>query len=168
MNTAVKQALAIDPNRLDDMLVAQPQLFYEYAEAYSLAVSDRDMLKDKLARTYAETDARLREEAARADEKITEKAIEASVKVDEDYKQVAEQYREACKEADLLAAAKEAFAQRAWVLKELASLYISGYYSTDAVRGNRDSQDVALEGIRKRQSEKRQQLRDSRRERVKC
>ena len=150
--------IAIDRNDLDTELVKQPSLFLEVAQEYAQAISVRDSLKEAIDVARARVELRIRREAAEEDRKITEAGVKAEVELDKTYRRAVEAWLTAKEAADQLAAAKEAFAQRAFVLKDLCGLYVAGYFSTTSVRG-RDATDVQQENYENRRKEMARQRR---------
>jgi GDP-D-mannose dehydratase len=150
--------IAIDRNDLDTELVKQPSLFLEVAQEYAQAISVRDSLKEAIDVARARVELRIRREAAEEDRKITEAGVKAEVELDKTYRRAMEAWLTAKEAADQLAAAKEAFAQRAFVLKDLCGLYVAGYFSTTSVRG-RDATDVQQENYENRRKEMARQRR---------
>lgn len=139
--------LVIDRNALDTMLVEQPSLFHRYADAHATAVSQRDYLKEQLAQLYAKLDARIRRDNSGS--RITEKFIESEIAIDPDYVAATDELLQAKQSALQMEAAKEAFGQRGWVLRDLTALYIAGYWSQNSV-GSRAVTDVAVDERRRR------------------
>lgn len=146
-----KLELAIDKHNLDSALVEQPELYQVVAEEHVLAVSRRDELKDDLKRVEGELQIRIRKEAAEIKAKATEKSILSEVETHTEYIAAREAFLNACKEADLWQAMKESFIQRSYVLKDLTSLYISGYYAQTSVagEGSRKVQEDQIQNHRK-------------------
>jgi len=128
--------LKIDRNALDDALVRQPSLFLSVSQGYVEAVSERDEAKEDIAVTKAEVSLDVRTKLDAEGSKSTEAIVTAMVEIDKRYRTVMKIYLEAKKEADRLLAMKEAFQQRAYVLKDLATLYVAGYYGDSVVRGS--------------------------------
>lgn len=147
MNAA--KLLKIDKDALDDELVKQPGMFLRVAEEYARAVSARDGLKEAVdvVRAKSELDVRRRLEEDGA--KVTESIVKATLELEKSYRRAVDAFLAAKEVADLAAAAKDAFAQRAYVLKDLCSLYVAGYFSTSAVKGP-DAREVDEEGYQER------------------
>jgi hypothetical protein len=139
--------IKIDRDDLDGELVRQPSLFLEVAQDYAQAVSVRDGLKEALESTRASVDLRIRKQVAEMDRKVTEATIKAEVETERVYAKAVRAYLTAKEAADQLLAVREAFGQRAFVLKDLCVLWVAGYYSTSAVKGKDPAsvQDAAYE-----------------------
>lgn len=151
------EQLKIDRFRLDDMLVEQPQVYWEVANAYALAVSRRDELKERSVFVMATVSNRIRTES---EKKPPEAAIAHMIELDEEYTAARGAYLKAKTTADELIALKGAYEQRAHMLRDLAQLYIAGYFSDDSVRRQQAASDQTATSVaRKRISTKRQALR---------
>lgn len=130
----LREALTINRDRLDDELIRQPQRFYEAGEAYARAVDSREAAKDKLKLVSADLYLRLRRKLSDK-EKPTEAMVNAHVESDDEHMAAKAQLAQATAAAEQAQALKEAFSQRAWMLRELCALYVSGYYSKGSVEG---------------------------------
>ena len=133
--------IKIDQNALNDELVAQPELFLAASRAYVEAVSERDAAKSELDVARAAADFRVRTAREAAGEKSTETIIASAVELDKKYRAAVERHLAAKKAAAEAEVVKESFGQRGYVLKDLAALYIAGYYATSSVSGP-DSREV--------------------------
>lgn len=152
--------LKIDRNALDDALVAQPGLYDKVATDWAEALSKRDQQKKDLESTRARIELKIRRKLEEAGDKVTEATVKSMVDRDEVYREAINEYLESCKEADILLGHKEAFAQRAFVLKDLCQLFIGGYFSTSSVNGG-----AASEVSKQRYEKNRQVIAKARRER---
>src|ERR1035437_8985262 len=130
-----KRALKIDKDALDEALMRQPQLFDDVAQEHAEAISERDALKEAVdvAKARAELSVRLKLE--KLGEKVTEPLVKTRTELHPDYRQAVKDYLQAKKASDILQAHKEAFQQRSYVLKDLAALYVAGYFSVNSVKG---------------------------------
>ncbi|MFH1741093.1 MAG: hypothetical protein ABIH23_18995 [bacterium] len=133
--------IKIDQNALNDELVVQPELFLVASRSYVDAVSERDAAKSNLDVARAAADFRVRAAREAAGEKSTETIIASAVELDKKYRVAVERHLAAKKAAAEAEAVKESFGQRGYVLKDLAALYIAGYYATSSVSGP-DSREV--------------------------
>ena len=146
--------LKIDPNRLDDVCIQQSVIFDEVAERHAYAVSDRDSLKDELAKTTSKIAGELRANAAQTGDKITEKAIESKVHLDKRHIQANEDYLEAKLDADLWGIKKDATLQRSSMIKRMCELLISGYYQASTIKGTETAgKDLDTKETKKKLSE---------------
>lgn len=131
----MQEWLKIDRDQLDEELIRQPEMFFRVSRELADAINDRDTIKDALNRIEAKLSDQIREEKRTAEEKFTVGEIADAVKRHEKYRSKQEAYRIASQKVDLIAALKEAFAQRSYVLKELASLWVSNYFQETSARG---------------------------------
>jgi hypothetical protein len=131
----LKNSLAIDPDNLDECLVAQPGLFYHVAEQVSIANSRRDAIKLDLEVATAECDKQVREAAAQAEEKVTEPGIQNRLRTMPRIKNLSREYLEARTKAETLLALKEAYLQRSFMLRELVALSLSQATNVGLERG---------------------------------
>ena len=146
--------LLIDQHNLDSELVHQPTLYNEVAKALAHAESRRDQLSEKLkvvdAHLYTDWKTEL-EEAAGDGKRITDTAIANAIQQDSNHEKARSKYLSAKEEAAVLLAMKEAFYQRSYMLRDLASLFTTQYYERDVVHGgSKESKDI----VYKRNKEK--------------
>ena len=125
----LKTALFIDKNDLDEELIRQPSLFWNVGNLLTLAVSQRDGCKNQIEEATAELDSQFRRQAQEAEEKITETAIRSKIEASVLMQKLKTNYLALKLEADQLQVLREAFTQRAYVLKDLVSLYVAGYFA---------------------------------------
>lgn len=133
----LKKSLPIDKFALDDELTQQPSLFQSVAEAYVEAAADRDRLKEELAVIDAQLDSEARFE--QGDLKYTEQIIKNAVQTDIRHRGAFERYLKARIKAEELGALKESFAQRAYLIRDLIQLHITGYFHETSVKGGEDA-----------------------------
>lgn len=145
-----EQALVIDKNDLDNAIMQQPETFYRVALEYAQARDEVEALKDEVDRTDSNLSLRFREEAEAKNEKTTEGRIASMVITDQDHVEVVERYRAAKLQAERLGALKDAFNQRAGMLRELTNLYVSSYYTNDSLAGPANKQrEMAVDKAKK-------------------
>lgn len=123
------EQLAIDKFNLDGCIERQAGLFNEIAVSLAEAISQRDFLKKDYEDVQAEVAAEVRHEAKQDSRKMTDKAVTECVAEDKDVKQAHTDFLDAKRSVDLWAALKESFMQRSYMIKELAQLYIAGYFA---------------------------------------
>tara|TARA_R110000803_G_scaffold210841_2_gene284354 strand:- start:910 stop:1500 length:591 start_codon:yes stop_codon:yes gene_type:complete len=152
--------LIINKHGLDDELINQPILFIEVATLAADASAMRDYAKEALSMKDAELSAKHRKLAEKGGERATEKLVEQRVGTDPIHIKYVEKLIEAKKYAEQAFAMKEAFQARAYMLRELVSLQVSGYYATAAITnpGRRDSGDTAYKANTQRMSDSRKPL----------
>lgn len=147
----LEAGLIINKDALDEALQIQPDVFYQISKALASLVSQRDAAKQQLGDVEARVDAKLRQAAAVSEEKITEKVVESNKRLDKDVKAATDTYLELGAYVGQYTALKEAYQMRAYALKDLASLYIAGYFG-DAVQSSsqntlRDHDDGARQAM---------------------
>jgi len=152
----LRDRLKIRRDNLDEELIRQPQLFYEAGEAYARAVDAREAAKDGLKLVTAEIYLRLRRKLSDK-ERVTEATLNANVERDDEHVAAKAKLAQAQAEAEQAQALKEAYSQRAWMLRELCALYVAGYYSKGSVEGPdaRTVGDVAADRVRREMHDKR-------------
>jgi hypothetical protein len=127
--TNLETGLRIDEHRLDDALVAQPELYWKVAKLHAIAVSDLDAAKKQQADTEAEVDIETRTIAKnRADKTVREKEIESIKRKDPRVESCTRKTYNRKQEMMLLDALKDAFSMRSSALKGLVQLHIAGYF----------------------------------------
>jgi len=149
--------LTIDKHSLDDELVRQPILFFDMAQLSATATAERDYAKDQLGLKDAELGSKWRKKLEKRGERPTIQLIEECVLTDAIHIKYSDKYIKSKEVCDKCYAMKESFQQRSYMLRELVSLHISGYYATSAVTspGRKGSGDIAHEGNKKRLTETR-------------
>ena len=121
----LRDSLVIDRDGLGECLIEQPQLYYDVASAHVESVARRDALKLDVEEVQAKVDKRIRDEAATKDTKITEASIQQTLRLDPKVADMARKSLAAREESDRLAALKDAYQQRSFMLRELVALRIS-------------------------------------------
>jgi hypothetical protein len=129
----LRECLSIDRNALDDALIRQPQIYQEISEELTLAVSRKDQAAEGIKLAEAQADNAIRNDLMASGGKATEAAISSMVKLSDERQEAVNDHLLAKYEAERLSALKDSFHQRSYMLKELTGLYISGYFSMDAV-----------------------------------
>ena len=154
--TEIEAALLIDKHDLDTELLSQADLFYRVAQEYTKAVSIKDEAYELMKETDANLNLSIREAAEQAQEKITEAKISATVLSHDQHSQIFSKWLNAKEESDKLGHLKEAFIQRSYMLRDLAQLYIAGYYSEKSVSAeNVTSKDAVYKKRKERMRRKR-------------
>lgn len=151
--------LAIDKHTLDDDIQSQPALFYEVSERATIAGSLRDEVKKRLDEVYAEVTLGIREAAAEDKRKLTEDMVKQETMLKDAYKEAYRELLRAKKYTDLWTSMKDSYAQRGYMLRDLAALFGAQYWSGTAVVGNVDAKEVVQEGRRVKVNEERKRLR---------
>lgn len=138
-------ALLVNKDALDDAAANQPNSFYVVAERDAECTSIRDSAKKQLDEVEAEVSRFIRSKKRLENKKEkapTEKSIYELVIKDSKYQEAFEEYLQLKERTAKWGALKSAYEQRASMLKVLAGLYSSEYFSTDSLRGNKDLTEV--------------------------
>lgn len=146
-----RQCLAINKHALDDEIMEQSDVFYRVSERVALSVSLRDSAKDELARARIKIELKLRKSVASGTGRVTDKEILAKVDGNKKVIALVDIYLQKRTDADLWFALKESFIQRSYMLRNLGSLYVAGYFVERIVQGkDKQSQDTAFALAEKR------------------
>ncbi len=156
----LEAALKIDKHDLDTELMSQADMFYRVAQEYAHITSVKDELYENIKQTDAKTNIMLRESFADRGTKATESQINAAVLDHQDHKEAFHDWITSKEEADKLGSLKEAFMQRSYMLKDLAQLYIAGYWSDKTVSAEDTTSKEAV--YKKRKSRLAERRRDAR------
>lgn len=149
-----RNALQIDKNDLDTMLVEQPVLFHEVMDEHALAVSRRDKAKNDLDTSYSETYLNLRRKTSK--DKPSEAALKHMVETSEPVQDAQAEYFKLKKLADRWDALVSAFKDRSYMLREIANLHVTGYYMDNAGGKTRgDASTRVAESIKEAAGKKR-------------
>ena len=156
----LKLMLEINKHGLDDELIKQPSLFFQVGEEYSIAVAERDACKEELATVDAELDGRIRAKLAQKrsgekGDKVTEAMVKNGIQVHPSHAAAFDTYILAKTRADILQSLKDSFQQRSYMLRELASLYVSSYYDESSVKGTGNTDKLVYDRQRERLAEAR-------------
>ena len=154
----LKKGLAIDVDDLDTELSMQPQKYNDAAEAFAMAVSRRDFLKEKLKEVDATVDGLIRKKHQR--DGLTVQAITALVARHKDHLNAAMAYRKSCTAVDILEGIREAYKMRSYALQGLATFWVEGYNQENSVRGHDVNQVGEAERFKLRQEHRRARLKE--------
>lgn len=139
MLNEIKTRLRINKDSLDNELIEQAELLFSISDLYETALTERDFLKEELA----QVDARLDHKYRNGKEKITEAMVKSFVLIDKDHTKAFTAYADARLKAGQLAALKDSFKERGYMLRELCGLFLAGYYEQNSVRSTANT-DAAL------------------------
>ncbi len=154
----IEAELRIDKHDLDTELMSQADLFYRVAQEYAHITSIKDELYENIKQTDAKTNIMLRESFADRGTKVTESQINAAVLDHRDHKEAFHDWITSKEEADKLGSLKEAFMQRSYMLKDLAQLYIAGYWADKTVSAeDATSKEAVYEKRKRRMAERRRE-----------
>jgi len=150
------EKLLIDKHSLDVAISEQPALFHDISDKLTDALDIRDNCKKTMDEVWAQLDSKYR--SGGSGKKITEKEISARITSNKLYKQAYQDFLDAKRETDRWANLKSAFEQRASMLKQMASLYCSNYYSTSSVTEDPKAKEVEYSAARKAMAATRKSL----------
>lgn len=146
-----RKTLELDKHSLDEELVQQPSLYFRISEAYVELAAIRDTKKEALETVDAKLDAGFRI----SNDKLTEPKIKNMIQAHTDHQEAFIAYNEAKKAADLMAGLKEAFHIRGYMLRDLVSLYSTGYYQADSVKDTASTRELTYNSTREKLAERR-------------
>ena len=98
-------------------------------------MAERDKAKEELARKKSTAYLQLKRGYSDRGEKITETALCEEVLLDQEYSDALRTYHDLCSKTEEASALKEAFVQRAYVLKDLVQLHGFGYFMATSEKG---------------------------------
>ena len=126
--TDYKKMLVIDRFKLEDELIKQPSLFFDIAVKCSNALSERDALKEEKDRVWAKEYLKNKGTVGPDGKYPTDATAKALTDASDEYEKAITSFFESKERADILYSLKEAFQERATMLRELCSLWTTGYY----------------------------------------
>lgn len=131
----LKKHLAINKYALDEELENQAVIYFEISENCAEALSYRDEAKQAVELVDAEVADAIRKDFARRDEKLTEAKLSQEVLLSAKHVTAYQDYLDTKKNAELWMALKESFSQKGHALREMADLYVAGYFAGSDIRG---------------------------------
>ena len=126
----LREALIIDPDDLDRMLVEHAQLLYDAGVAYARAVSSRDAAKENVKVTDAKQAKTQRLALEEAGEKTTDAAINAAVLRTSEHRKSIHRWTKAVQESGELEALRDAYKARGFAIRDLVALRLAENYGT--------------------------------------
>lgn len=156
----LKGSLLIDKYQLDGEVVQQPVLYQEVADQLSLSVSYRDTAKRRLAEKEAEVAVKIRKVYKDSKPRLTDRQVQEHVATSDIYVEAYKKFLRYKYLTSKWEALRNAYEQRAVMLRVLASLISANYYSSDSIS---TGATLASAG-RQAMSRQRQQLKESRNE----
>lgn len=131
-----RELLLIDKNELDTVCIQHPPIFFDISDQAALATATRDQAKEEMERVWAKEAQKVRAGA----EKVTEKIVEERVTNSVEYTEAKDAFLEAKYEADRWSAVKDAFMQRAGMIRSLCDLFVTGHYNVTTVQSPKPKQ----------------------------
>ena len=117
-----RKLLRIDRDDLSTELQRQATRFQTVAEQWALAVSEREMAKEYTKQVYAQVSGEIRTELGGESKRVTNAMVEERVENIDEYKGAREAYKQASRDAAVWETLKDAFRERGFNLRSLASL----------------------------------------------
>ncbi len=124
--------IALDRHALDLAAEEQPQLFLDVANEHVMAQSRHDAARDDLLRIDAELGRKVRAEMEASGTKPTEGKIADNVLGEQRHVDAANKTAAAKIEVDEWLALRSSLEHRKSMIRELATMYASGYYTAGA------------------------------------
>jgi len=131
LDMEIRSRVVIDKHRLDVCLAEQPTLFLEASDQVTAARSKLDYCREALK----VVDARLSVEFRSTGEKTTERGIESQILLDRLHTAAFTAVMDAESEYNSWMVLKDTIHQRGYVLKDLAGLYVAGYFQNATASG---------------------------------
>lgn len=131
----LRENLRIDEDDIDRCLVQQPDYFFQAADAFALANSQRDTIKLQLKELIAQLDQDLRKKALDDQERISEAQLTNRITTLPKVKELNQKLLQAARIADRCEALKESYIQRSHALRDLNSSAIARQYNLGIERG---------------------------------
>jgi hypothetical protein len=124
------EAIAIDPDRLEEECAVHPSLYWRYAKESAQAKREASRLREKLKAVRSDLILRIRKCPADFGlDKPTEAMVEAAYRTHTEYQVVEEEVIQAEYAENLLQSAVFAFSQRKDMLSEEVRLYVSNWFA---------------------------------------
>jgi len=129
-----ERKLTLDKNGLDIAAEEQPDLFYRVSLSHAEAMDSSESAKNELNAADARAALNIRRDLEIQGVKVTEGLVADRVVNSEEHKKAQSDFQKMQFQARRLGSIKEAFDQRAKMLRVLADLYMSNYFTTGAVQ----------------------------------
>lgn len=124
----IRQAIGVDKNDLDNVLVQQIDLYDYICKRYFASIDLKDAAKDEQKRVDAEALLEIRTKAEMTGAKTTESIVAALVQTHTGHIEAVQKLLVAEKEYNDWASLKDSFKNRSDMLRELGGLYSAGYF----------------------------------------
>ncbi len=152
--------LKINQNDLDTEISQQPVIYDQVSQASAITRSLLDQVKSNIDNIEADVSLEIRVTADREEEKLTEGAIKALIHTDKERRKAVAQMLTLKFQADEWDKLENSFRARGYMLRELASLFIAGYYQESTSQGTkRRYREGRAEKISEKMAEKRRNRR---------
>lgn len=138
---AFEEYLTIDKYHLDGAVSNHAELLYRISEELAYANNSKDAAKKAVDDQYARTTLKLRELAAKNGVKTTEDQVKQSAQTDKDYEEAQYNYLANKLACDRLQALKDAFIARGFMIREMAGLWVAGYFADQPIKADEQTID---------------------------
>jgi hypothetical protein len=140
----LKDRLMIDRSNLDEEVIQQPGLYFLVSEMLVTAISFRDAAKENLDRIDAELADKIREQWTNKKIRWSEVKVGDQVLLAPMHIKAKREHSGAALYVGRLQALQNSFDQKGKMLRELANLFVAGYFDNVAVTGGKRIRDSAL------------------------
>jgi hypothetical protein len=127
--------IEIDPDKLDNAAIKQPVIRSSVGARFAHAKAEFIEAKDRLKRIEARLAIDIRADHDRKGEKLTEAALAALVQVNSKRRKAFDAMVDAQRLQDELEELRDSYAERGFMLKVLAELHKTDYFSDSSVKG---------------------------------
>jgi len=159
----LKNHLQIDKTSLDVDIERQAHLFHQIAEIATDCIDVRDHAKNELHTIEADLNTSYRTDHLEDKVKFTEKSLDHEVQLSEEYQEANRKFLHCKKKAEEALALKEAFIQRGFMLRELANLYVAGYFAEFSTKATGNTDELDSDTRRTQMNQKRKPFRPRKR-----
>jgi len=143
-----EEKLAIDKFKLDDDIESQAIVFNKVASKATDALAEKDTAKTNLATLEASLYLEIKQECLENGIKTTEGSLHSMILESEIYQGASNDFLEAKALADKWNVLKEAFVQRGFMLREMAGLYVAGYFAEFSVKATPNTETIQTDSKR--------------------
>lgn len=149
----LRSSLRIDKHSLDDECMRQPVLYQEISEKHVFANAERDGAKEKLAAIDAKLADKIRKAWNAAGDKYSETRVGDAVQLEPEHIAAYDYWSALVRRASYLGTLVASVDQRGKMLRELGSLFVTGYFDrVVSGKGKRDADagmaEAGREGMR--------------------
>ena len=136
----LRSSIRIEKHQLDDECVRQPVLYQEISEAHVFANSERDSAKELLSSIDAKLAHEIRTAWNESGEKYSETKVGDAVQTRTEHVEAYNHWSALVRKAAYLGTLVASADQRGKMLRELGSLYVTGYFDRAvSSQGKRDA-----------------------------
>jgi hypothetical protein len=126
---AMKAAISIDEHKLDLAVKWQVELVSRINDVYAITMSRRDEAKTRLKEVEAELDELIRREMVKEGQKVTETQVKNLIIRHRDFTTQMRRLNFLEEDTARLAGVKDNYKDRSYMVREMVSLHLSGYFA---------------------------------------